>query len=144
LILGRKRARISTLNQAPISFTQNRSAAVGGDMNKMRYPGVVFTTLLLMMMGCEKSDSSANSQLTGKIIGRISDARTNLQIVGASISTNPSTEIVTSDSVGQFVISKIAAGRYTVTASKPGYTPGSVDVTVRSDTLSVADIKLSI
>jgi TolB protein len=113
-------------------------------MNKLRYPGLVLTMLLLMLIGCEKDDSSANSQLTGKIIGRISDARTNLPIIGASISTNPSTEVVTSDSAGQYGISKIAAGRYTVSASKSGYTPNSVDVTARSDTLVVADIKLSI
>jgi hypothetical protein len=113
-------------------------------MNKLRYFAAVLTTLLLMLTSCQKDDSSANSQLTGKIIGRISDARTNLPIIGATISTNPSTEVMTSDSTGQYNISKIAAGRYTVTASKSGYAPNSVDVTVRSDTLVVADIKLSI
>ena len=113
-------------------------------MNKPFYLAVVLTTLSLMPIGCEKDDSSANSQLAGKIIGRISDARTSQPIVGASISTSPATEVVTSDSTGQYGISKIAAGRYTVTASKSGYTPNSVDVTARFDTLVVADIKLSI
>lgn len=109
----------------------------------LRYPILALATLSLLLISCDKDDSSSNSQLTGKIIGRVSDSRTNLPITGATVSTNPATEIVSSDSVGQYVVSKIASGRYTVTASKTGYAQNSVDVTVRSDTLVVADIKLS-
>ena len=101
---------------------------------------VVFT---LSMTGCEKDDSSTNSQLTGKIVGQITDARSNQLIPGVTVTTNPATQTVVTDSIGSFNISKIAAGHYTVTGTKAGYVPGSVDVTARSDTLVWANIRLT-
>lgn len=142
LTLSRKSDRFLGVGETSISSLIARHSSEE-TMCKLRLPTAVLVTVLLISIGCEKDDNSTESQLRGKIIGRISDARSNAPIVNATISTNPSTFIAASDSVGQYVISKIAYGRYTVTASKSGYTPGSVDVTVRSDTLSVADIKLS-
>ena len=112
-------------------------------MHPLRYSCAAFVILTLYITGCEKSDSSTNSQLTGKIVGMITDARYNQPVVGATVTTSPTTETVTSDTIGQYVISKIAAGHYTVTAIKIGYAPGSVDVIARSDTLVWGNLKLT-
>ena len=112
-------------------------------MRALRCSHVALVFLILFTTGCEKDDSSTNSQLTGKIVGVITDARSNQAISGAAVTTNPSTETVATDSNGSYNISKIAAGRYTVTATKGGYLPGSMDVTARSDTLVWANFKLT-
>jgi hypothetical protein len=108
-----------------------------------RYSRVAFVFLFLLITGCDKNDSSTNSQLTGKIIGQITDARSNQLIPGVTVTTVPATQTDVTDSNGSFNISKIAAGHYTVTGTKVGYLPGSVDVTARSDTLVWANIKLT-
>jgi TolB protein len=93
------------------------------------------------MASCEKNDSLTNSQLTGKIVGQITDARSNQLIPGVTVTTNPATQTVVTDSIGSFNISKVAAGHYTATGTKAGYAPGSVDVTARSETLVWVNIK---
>jgi TolB protein len=111
-------------------------------MNNMRFPIAIF--IILILIGCNKDDSSTNSQLTGKIIGTITEGRTGSSIVGATITTNPATMTVTSNAYGGYSISNIAAGIYTVTAAKLNYLPSSVTVTAHSDTLVVANIVMNL
>ena len=112
-------------------------------MHPPRYAIAAIVVFTLYVTGCEKDDSSTNSQLTGKIVGLITDARSNQSIPGVTVTTNPATQTAVTDSNGTFNVSKIAAGHYTVTGTKAGYVPGSVDVTARLDTLVWANIKLT-
>ena len=112
-------------------------------MHLRRLSTAFIVVLILYTTGCDNDDSSTNSQLTGKIVGSITDARSSQPLLGATATTNPPTQTAVADSNGSYNISKIAAGRYTVTASKTGYISASIDVTVRSDTLVWANFKLT-
>lgn len=59
---------------------------------------------------------------TGSLIGYVKDASNNA-ISGALVSTNTGGYSATSSSDGSYILSNVAPGTYSVTASKTGYTP---------------------
>lgn len=62
------------------------------------------------------------------IAGKVTDSEGN-PLSGASITTNPPSASVTTDSNGQFVVSVgVDVGEYTITATKEGYKPVSVTI----------------
>ena len=62
---------------------------------------------------------------TGSIAGTVADP-TGALVAGASVSTNPMTSTAETDASGAFTLSSIPIGAYTLTASKSGYTDGSL------------------
>jgi hypothetical protein len=79
---------------------------------------------------------------TGTISGTVTDEGTGMPIVGASVSTQPGTAIVTTDAQGSYTISDVLPGFYTVTASASGYTEDSVNVSVTAGQTTTADLIL--
>ncbi len=59
----------------------------------------------------------------GNISGVVTDALTGAVISGATISTNPATSNTTSNNDGEYTLSNIAGGNYTVTINASGYDP---------------------
>jgi len=61
----------------------------------------------------------------------------------ATISTEPPTESVFTDSLGRYVIKGVPTGKYTVKAHKLGYTDNEVSINVKEGAMIQADIQLS-
>lgn len=90
---------------------------------------------------------TANLQLTqvvsyGAIAGTIRDNLGN-PIVGASVSTSPSTNTVFSDNNGNYTLANIVPGTYSVQASKTGYNSNSVNAIVVANNTVTVDITLT-
>ena len=66
----------------------------------------------------------------GTITGTVLDARTNLPIANASVTTNPATSSYVTTSNGKFAISNVPVGRVAITVSKADYTQVVANVTV--------------
>jgi hypothetical protein len=79
---------------------------------------------------------------TGTIQGQVTNATGDTPITGANVSTTPPTSAVSTDAQGKYTISDVSPGQYTVTASKGGYNPASVAVTVAAGQTTTADMHL--
>jgi hypothetical protein len=87
--------------------------------------------------------TTANFELlmtTGKIKGKVTDSDSGLPLAGVNIKTTPGTNTVTTNSNGDFEISQVTAGTYTITAEKSGYTTTTVSITVKAGIISNADM----
>ena len=87
------------------------------------------------------SVQNAMPQLTGQISGTVTDANTAQPISSAIVNT--STSQAASDLSGQYCMSQVAPGVYTVTASANDYETSSTVVTVTAGQTSITDFKLS-
>lgn len=95
---------------------------------------------LIIFAGCSKDDNPTNSSTKGNISGKITEQGTGNPISGASISTQPTTVTATSDNNGDYTISDIEAGSYTLTASKNGYTPNNANANVTAGQTTTVNI----
>jgi len=105
---------------------------------------LIILVLLMLLPSC-KSTSSPDTDgvtTTGTISGTVTDASTGNPISGASVSTNPTTLLVTTDAQGRFSISNVTPGSYTVSASASGYIAGSASVTVTGGQTATANLAL--
>jgi len=80
------------------------------------------------------------SPATGSIAGKVTDAGDGSPIAGATVSCNGVS--VTSNSNGEFVITNLSQGAYTVSASASGYADASQTVEVVAGQTSVANFAL--
>jgi thermitase len=85
--------------------------------------------------------STTPPPLTGSITGKVTDAADNSSIAGAMVSCNGAS--VTTDSNGDFTITDLPQGVYTVTASDTGYTDASQIVEVIAGGISLANFALT-
>jgi thermitase len=88
-----------------------------------------------------KAIVSLPTPTTGKIAGKISDASDGSPIEGTAISDG--TRSTVSDANGNYTISNVPEGSYTVTASKDGYETSSKNVTVLSSQTITANFSLT-
>ena len=77
---------------------------------------------------------------SGAVEGTVTDSATNGPINGATVTAGSSS--TTTDQSGQYTLSSLAAGTYTVTASAPVYTTGSASVTVNANSTTVQNFAL--
>jgi|APSaa5957512622_1039677.scaffolds.fasta_scaffold35235_2 hypothetical protein len=80
---------------------------------------------------------------TGRLAGRVT-AMAPSGVVGATVTTNPSTQTVTTGPDGNYTILSVPPGAYTVFASKSGYPIDSTSATVSSGRTTTADIIFSV
>lgn len=85
----------------------------------------------------------ALTPLPGSITGLITDASTGQPIAGASVSTAPATSTVTTNAQGQYSIPNVAAGNYTVTATRTGYAAANGPVTVLPGQAATRNLAMS-
>ena len=78
---------------------------------------------------------------TGNISGKVTDKDTGLPIEGASITAN--SHQTTTNSSGEYTISNLPVGNYTVKASKPGYLSQSKTVTILENQTLTLNFSLS-
>jgi uncharacterized protein with FMN-binding domain len=105
-----------------------------------RYPRISATILFIIILtavGC-----GTKSTLRGSIVGVIVDSQTGIGVSGASVMTSPSTTTVTTDINGNFSLSDVQPGVYTVTANATDYNSNSVTVTIDSGLTATTNITL--
>lgn len=100
-------------------------------------PKAAFTLKLICLFLLTISLTSCNEETVepqggGAIRGVVLDAETNAPVSTASITTNPATSAVITDQEGNFSITDISTGDYTVTVQKLGYKTKSVSVAVKN------------
>jgi thermitase len=85
---------------------------------------------------------SGSAPLSGSITGKVTDSATGSAIAGATVSDGTRSAIT--DASGNYAISSVPPGSYTVTASKDGYQASSLSVSVVSGQTAVADFALAV
>ena len=93
------------------------------------------------------TNTTANFQLTassggnGTITGKVSNISTGGALSGAAVSYSGGS--ATSDASGNYTLSNVATGTYTVTVARTGFLSRSSNVTVTSNTTSTANFALA-
>jgi len=93
----------------------------------------IFACVLFLLQGCVLSRKT----IVGSVIG--ADGKI---IEQASITTEPPTEAVFTDSLGRFIIRGVTVGKYSVRATKSGYAENGVNVNVAGEGIIQADIQI--
>jgi len=101
---------------------------------------LIITMVMIGLLSC--SDDPVSPVTTGTINGLVIDADAGKPIALVSITTNPGTVAITTDSSGSYCIDDVPEGSYTIRASKVGYKSASVSVTVKAEKTTKADIIL--
>ena len=80
---------------------------------------------------------------TGSIGGQVRTSTGDTLIVGATVVTSPATSSVLTDAQGRYEIRDAPPGQYIVTATKGGYIPGTINVSVVAGSPTTADILMT-
>jgi len=88
---------------------------------------------IFVLQGCVLSRKT----IVGSVIG--ADGKI---VEQASITTEPPTEAVFTDSLGRFIIRGVSVGKYSVRATKSGYSENGVNVNVAGEGIVQADIQI--
>jgi len=100
-------------------------------------------TTFLFLQSCSEKETPTQTVTTGTIQGKVTDAISGTAINNASVVTNPPTSSVLTDQNGEFTISDVPAGTYTVTASKIGSEDCSVTVSVVAGKTTTANMQMN-
>jgi hypothetical protein len=95
--------------------------------------------LIIFIFSC-KDD---NNNKLGTITGNVSTLNGDTAISGARIVMNPASDTVFTDEKGNFTLSGIEPGNYTVIASKDGFTDGTVPAIVLENATATVIFRLS-
>src|SRR3984893_4195151 len=97
----------------------------------------------LILFSARGLTPAAAQERKGTISGHVMDPNQD-PLVGARVELQPSGQSAVSDAQGQFKISDLTAGKYTLTVSYVGFKPFSKDVTVTSGAAVDADAALEL
>jgi len=110
---------------------------------KILYLFIVIISLAIIS-GCSKDNNPVTPSTKGSISGKIADQTSGNPISGASINTQPATTTVTSDNAGNYTLSDVEEGSYSLTVSKDGYFPNTANVNVTANQTKSTNISLSL
>lgn len=80
---------------------------------------------------------------TGKISGKVSDKKTGETLIGVTVKIKGTAKGASTDAEGKFLLSALAAGKYTLEASYVGYTTKNIaDVEVKNGGSTVVEVIL--
>ncbi len=95
------------------------------------------TKIVVAVLAAAWAGIAAAQNITGQVVGRVTDGETGKAIAGATVTaTSPGwiPQTVTTDARGQYTLTLLPPERYTVAVSAPGYQPSShADVPVAID-----------
>ena len=106
----------------------------------MRPTFVLAALAALALSGCK--DGLLEPERFGAIEGTVVDFETGDPVPRAGITTSPATDAITVGADGTFAIDDIPVGTYTLTATRSGYDPSTVTVSVRQARTAQATIFL--
>ncbi|MFH1194884.1 MAG: FISUMP domain-containing protein [bacterium] len=105
---------------------------------------VFFSISLFLLISCKSDDPAQPAEQNGSISGIVTNTSNDLPVANASILTNPSTKVVTTDQTGAYSIPEIIAGTYILTITKDGYKEKIDTVKVESGKTTISNIQLII
>jgi len=101
---------------------------------------IFLLTFIFIRMKC--NDNDINKPVNkGTISGKVTDSNGD-PLRGATVTTRPNTDTKVTGASGDYTISDILVGDYTVYSEKENYLPNSIDVVVRPGKTTSADIQL--
>lgn len=104
--------------------------------------GILF--ILVFYLSCSDKSNPTETEKTGTIKGKVTDSNSGNAIESANTTTSPATNAVTTDSSGEYEITGVNPGSYSVSASKTGYNTNSVNISVTEGKTATADISISL
>lgn len=112
-------------------------------MRTIKLIALILLPIIFFLSSCSE-DNPVQTPTTGTIQGKVTNATGDTLVAGANITTSPPTSSVNSDPQGNYNIPEVPSGTYTVIATKGGYNPGSVNITVAAGKSTTGDIHLGI
>ncbi len=110
---------------------------------KLNKPALLSYLLLLLAFAAIRcSEDKIDPDASGILSGTVKDAVTLDPLSDVTITTNPATQSVASDSAGNFLLENIPVGEYNVIAKKTGYKSASISVQVGYNGETKASISL--
>ena len=100
------------------------------------------TLILLALTLAACKDGLVEPERFGDLQGTVVDFETGAPLSGAGVSTSPATDAITTGGDGAFAIEDVLVGTYTITASRTGYTPNTVTVSIRNGRTAQATVFL--
>lgn len=97
---------------------------------------VILFGLVFGLLACE--DASLEATQYGSIEGHVRAFDTQASIAGANVTTSPATGSFVTDAAGDFRLSDVAVGTYTLTAKRDGFDPNTISVAVRAGEVTSA------
>jgi hypothetical protein len=110
---------------------------------KTLIPILIVLLSCFVIFSCSKDENPPTQPTNGTLQGQVTNSTGDTVIVGAIVSTSPATGSVSTNAQGNYTLSDVPAGQYTVTASKGGYNPASITVTVAGGKTTSANIHLT-
>ncbi len=101
-------------------------------MKRLAIYSLIGVFIMMIVASCEDTVIDSTS-IYGTITGRVVDARTSKPLGGVNLTTDPASISCITDSLGQFVISKVQAGDVSITGAKDNYTTSAVSVHVNEN-----------
>lgn len=92
----------------------------------------LYSIALLCLLSIVSCEDTIDPEFEGTISGRVVN-RSGEPLVNVSITTEPATEAILTDSSGHFTINRVTEGEYTINARKEGYKNENLRVRVRSN-----------
>ena len=108
----------------------------------MRPVSALVVLAVLALAGCK--DGLLVPEQSGAVQGVVVDFDTGDPVPRAGITTSPATDAITAGADGSFFIEDIPVGTYTVTATRSGYDPSTVTVSVRPSRTAQATVFLRV
>lgn len=94
---------------------------------------LVIPVILALQLGWSGCEDKIKLEEYGDIMGRVIEDESGQPIVGANISSSPSTTALITDNDGLFFLSDVSIGDYNILAKKTNYANTTVGVVVRAD-----------
>ncbi|MCO6488893.1 MAG: carboxypeptidase-like regulatory domain-containing protein [Phaeodactylibacter sp.] len=100
-----------------------------------------FIAVLLLLGSCREDTISLTSY--GRLAGEVLDAETLAPIAGASVTTNPESELVITDEFGEFTIDSLLEGSYSIRTRFAGYDDAVITVQIEGDRINSVKILIT-
>lgn len=106
----------------------------------------VFTALCLSVVIVSCNESTVDPEFFGSISGTVVSSETegSLPLEGVTITTNPGTTSVVTNSEGGFALNKVLVGDYSVNAKKEDYTSVNTSITIREGQENIIQIVMEV
>lgn len=105
---------------------------------------IILIVSLILFSGCSEDNSPIIQANKGTITGKVTDQLSGNAISEATLKSQPVTKTIITDENGNYSITEIDAGSYTLTVNKDGYIPNTANAKVTSNQTTNINITLSV